>query len=487
MRGLELPKIRVVRYPELCSFIREKWSAATGGRQMFPERLLRRRPVSLEDIPGYAGGNLGQQLDWDVNAPHADLHQATLSQSPDRMSGVSSPQNPAPLDVSATRSRMVAPPEPSTVSSTGQLNDAGSIRERTAGPRVVYNDKGRPVDVQGGNDPVAAKLALIQAQEGYKAPRSTKDQLLAFATGGIRGGIDYATDQNTRNRWAVGEDVHREEGQIARDLGIEGKQATVEAAKMRPVYQQAQIDAKAGQQDEREVNDALSQYNRLEAYDPEDPSFTSLKQYFKSRGLSLPKKVKGSNVIADWSDGRLVLTDKTNAQGRVAQVDGQDVTDKGRTPNEKGLTPGQQAGIDTRVSEGQKNREASMARTKLLADAVASRQDKQIAAAVSQLGDPQEMYAAASDIWSQAQEKEKQAQSETDPFIKEQLLSDAAKLKETTVKIQQEARKAAGAGRTKPGRIQPNEDPQIRDYANKHFSGDYKKALAYARSTGYKK
>lgn len=310
---------------------------------------------------------------------------------------------------------------------------------------ITHNNKGRPVAAIGGDDPIANNMQLIREQEGYKAPRSTKDQILAFVQGGLPGGIDYATNQNTRNRWATGEDIQSEEGQIARDLGVQSKQASITATKQRPIFQ-------ASVQDEREINNALSQYNKLEEYDPDNPAYSGLKDYFESRGLKVPKKLKGSNVVANWSNGQLVLTDKTSGATIGATRDGAQVADAGRTPNTAGLTPNQQASVDTRVSEGQKNREARKANVDAIIKAVAGRQDKQIAATIAQMGDPQEMYGAASDLWGQAQEKESQANSmgiktEADVATKKQLLEDAQKLKETTVKIQQEARKAASGQR----------------------------------------
>lgn len=395
-----------------------------------------------------------QQLRRVVSSRPAFLQDEPLDPKtvPDRMSGVaSSPQRSALPFPEVSNEIDTVPIERRTEPVAPNLADM------KAPPTMIQrNNKGRPVAIVGGHDPIANNQELIRAQEGYKAPRSTKDQLLALATGGIPGAIGYATDQNVRNRWAVGDDIASEENQIARDLGVQGKQASIAAARQRPVIAQAQVDAKNAQQDEREVNDALSQYNRLESYDPNDPSFVSLKQYFKSRGLELPKKVKGSNVIADWSNGRLTLTNKTDATSRDTTV-----TDAGRTPNAAGLNPNQQATVDTstanrtsREAEGQKNREARAVNTDKILTAIAGRQDKQIAASIAALGDPQEMYGAASDLWSQAQSKEQQANSMTiattaDVETKKQLLNEAVKLREATVRIQQEARKAASAGRVR--------------------------------------
>lgn len=379
-------------------------------------------------------------------------------------SGYGAGYNKSPLDPGYQAPvRTVALPLPSSNEAT-----VAPIERRTAPialplesmkppPTMIQrNNKGRPVAIVGGGDRIAANQELIRAQEDYKAPRSTKDQLLALAMGGIPGAVGYATNQDVRNRWAVGDDIASEENQINRDLGVQGKQAGIAAAKQRPIYQQAQLDSRNAQQDEREVNDALQRYKDLDHYDETDPSYASLRDYFRSHGLvGLPKKdSKGSNVNAIWADGHYVLVDKTNAQQRDTGA-----TDISRTPNAQGLNPNQQATVNTananrtsREAEGQKNREARAAITNQIIEAVAGRQDKQIAASIAQLGDPQEMYGAASDLWSQAQSKEQQANSmqiatTADAETKKQLLNEAVKLKDATIKIQQEARKASSAGR----------------------------------------
>lgn len=335
-------------------------------------------------------------------------------------------------------SRQVVPPE--------ELGTPPTLFKR--------NNKGRPVGIDvGPTDPIEQNIELIREQENYKAPRSTKDQILSLFTGGVPGAIDYATNQNTRNRWAVGEDVAREEGQIDRELGLQGKQASIAAAKQRPVFQQQNQDLKQDAQDEREINNALSQWNKIEYYDPDDPDYASLREYFRAHKVDPPKKLKGSNQVLVWRNGKTELIDKSTAEARPTTLNGQaSPADVSRTPNAQGLIPNQQV----RVTEGEKNRAARAAITDKLIKAIAGRQDKQIAATIAQLGDPQEMYGAASDLWSQAQEAESQANSmeiktEADVATKKQLLENAAKLKETTVKIQQEARKAARGQRATSG------------------------------------
>lgn len=175
---------------------------------MTPERLLRRRPLSLDDVPGFAGGNLGEQVD---------------GQSPDRMAGVAS--SPVRRVAFPSAGADTPPPIERDPYEGARNPSIPTLAQVGAPPTMIQrNNKGRPVAIIGGDDRVAANQELIRAQEGYKAPRSTKDQILAFLTGGIPGGIAYATDQNTRNRWAVGEDISKEQGQIGQELALRKSQ-----------------------------------------------------------------------------------------------------------------------------------------------------------------------------------------------------------------------------------------------------------------------
>jgi hypothetical protein len=117
-----------------------------------------------------------------------------------------------------------------------------TLADMPAPPAMIqHNNKGRPVAIIGGDDPIHNNLELIRAQEGYKAPRSTKDQLLALLGGGVGGAIDYATNQKTRNRWAVGEDIANEEGQIGRDLGLRKSQNDLNRAGLQEDLIRSQI------------------------------------------------------------------------------------------------------------------------------------------------------------------------------------------------------------------------------------------------------
>lgn len=106
---------------------------------------------------------------------------------------------------------------------------------------IATNDKGRPLRAIGGADPVTLDRELLRHQEQYQAPRSTKDQILSFLTGGIPGGVAYATDQDTRNKWANGQDVSNTEGRIKRNIAYDQEQAQTENMQAQPEIQRRRI------------------------------------------------------------------------------------------------------------------------------------------------------------------------------------------------------------------------------------------------------
>lgn len=93
-------------------------------------------------------------------------------------------------------------------------------------PSGLMRHNGRPVAVVGAGDPLQRDQQLLNAQLAYKAPRSTKDAILATVFGLINHGLpgagaglaDYELNQNTRNRYAVGEDAQQTQGRIQREL-----------------------------------------------------------------------------------------------------------------------------------------------------------------------------------------------------------------------------------------------------------------------------
>ena len=340
--------------------------------------------------------------------------------APDLQARVAAPPAPSPPRMVATDAPPVMPDEGRA---RAEMEAPATMAQLGAPPTMIrHNNKGRPVAAIGG-DTIDRNRQLIEAQEGYQAPRSTKDQIMAFVTGGIPGGLAYATDQNTRNQAAVGGDIEREQGQIDRELGLQGKQASIEAAKYRPVYQQGMLDAR---------QDVVAQGQ---------------------------DRIKQGDRRLDQGDTR--LDQGATKLDRDAPVEIDIDGEKFKVP------PRIAARLKTTTSEGGKNRTARAANTDKLIAAIASRQDKQIAATIAELGDPQEMYAAASDLWEQAQQAEQQAnaievKTEADVAQKKQLMEQAAKLRETTVKIQQEARKIPKGGRVATKQLDPALEKRIR-------------------------
>lgn len=185
-----------------------------------------------------------RKRDWETLPDGRSVYGAVRDLS--RPLETSSFQEPKPAPV-----RRVALPEPAPAGELPAFDSEPqrdfTLRGRTLAdmpppPTMIQrNNKGRPVAIIGGDDPIQKNLELIRAQEGYKAPRSTKDQILALLQGGVSGAIDYATNQKTRNRWAVGEDIANEEGQIARELGLRKSQNDLNRAGLQDDLLRSQI------------------------------------------------------------------------------------------------------------------------------------------------------------------------------------------------------------------------------------------------------
>jgi hypothetical protein len=98
-------------------------------------------------------------------------------------------------------------------------------------PMVVYNNKSRPIGVEGGGDVIQRNEALLKAQEGYKAPRSMKEMakqaFFGFLQGGIPGAImntaHYGLDQNYRNQVTMGGDIANTQGIIKRESALQNQ------------------------------------------------------------------------------------------------------------------------------------------------------------------------------------------------------------------------------------------------------------------------
>lgn len=308
------------------------------------------------------------------------------------------------------RPREVAPQMPGDV-----VADPNASRQRA----VSFDPQtGKPnEDFYRGKDDIEGLYSAEQNWQPHGAKRGFKNSLKTgamYAAEAVRNNPDHPVEAalsgfgvgalggtaapNFKNRLTRQWNVNRIAPELQNKIALDTEKAKQDALRLKPAIQQAS-------QDEREINNALSQYNRLESYDPDDPADAGLKAYFDSRKLSLPKKVKGSNVIANWSNGRLVLTDKTNADSRNTTV-----TDAGRTPNAAGLTPGQQA-VTNRDTANRETREDQFNRRlkfqesmKSLDRAAAEKRARIMASAQdARLGDPEEYSAMADKLDDEAE------------------------------------------------------------------------------------
>jgi hypothetical protein len=175
------------------------------------------------------------------------------------------------------------------------------------------------------------KSGLMMASQAIQS--NPNDPVTAAAVGFGVGAAGTTAAPNFKNRlkrqWKLGQVG----GELQNQLKLQGEQAKISALNQKPEVQ-----------NEREVNNALTQYNRLEHFDPDDPADAGFAQYFTQRGLKLPKKDKYHRPIASWANGQLLLTDSEGTHHATVEGEG-NVSDAGRTPNEQGLNPNQAATV----------------------------------------------------------------------------------------------------------------------------------------------
>jgi hypothetical protein len=212
------------------------------------------------------------------------------------------------------------------------------------------------------------KSAAMMAAEAVR--NNPNHPLEAAIAGAGVGAIGGTAAPNFKNRLERQWKLQQTGGELQNQLQLQGEQAKIDALRAKP--QQA-LDA--------EADKAMQRYNSIEHFDPNDPSDAGLKAYFESRGLhGLPAKDKYHRPVVTWSNGRMLITDADGT--RQATIDGSDeaVTDRGRTPNEAGLTPNQQAGIGerradrtSRENQGDLNRKNRVVVAKIIAGAAGER------------------------------------------------------------------------------------------------------------------
>ncbi len=307
----------------------------------------------LSQIPGYAGGNLQDTLDQQrprtiepvrdgVLTPQnreAITRPRTVMQQPDT-------QLPAPRGMRDLFAQQSQAPPPTMIEDIGEPPVRQPMDVSRMPLKLADTLNGEPFGVRarrakpGMRDFVADDAQALRDLENQ--PRNWKDNTIDAirAVNESVNGPSKFQIPTKRER-----NIEQAQSRLGRSIAVDNQQST-------NVVRQAQADAARARpgiqreaQDEREINNALSQYNRLESYDPDDPADEGLRKYFESRNLNPPKKVKGSNILANWSNGRVVLTNKVANKSQDTTV-----TDIGRTPNAEGLTPNQQEVTDRDVA-----------------------------------------------------------------------------------------------------------------------------------------
>lgn len=372
---------------------------------------------------------------------------------------------------------------------------------------VQLNNKGRPLRAIGG-DQMAANETLLNKQENYQAPRSTKDQILAFLTGGLPGGLAYAVDQKTRNQWATGRDIAQTEGTIQRDLGQSKERAQIENMGIVPVEIS---DGRGG------TRIVMVPRGRQGATVEGDVRNVLSAQRISARG----SKERKAQITAEYKAGMLRTPEQLQDAADELEIPGnlqpafirgemkQNLDPRGNyilTNQQTGATTpviapnGQPQGSFARTQEtGRNNRSAAQIaaanqRSANMIAAIRSNKTREFQAIASRMGDPDELNGSADALAQESVGDEQQAnqivvKTQADLDKQKALRASARQLKtragELRLKAQQADSARKGAGASTPSSSTSTEDPLIRDYADKHFNGDYKKALEYARKTGY--
>lgn len=448
----------------------------TGGgqnRMITPdEAAAQRGRQSLSDSTGWAGSNLATQLD-------NEQQQRPLSQSPSRLpppisEEVTAPPLPNPL----TRTPLGdAPPPPQLID-----RDQSATRTRYANP-LQYGDSGRPslrAD-NYGSDPLTNEMAERDALQQWQPherrslggigkgalyaalPALSRGDVFGAAGAAAVGATGTAVSPNFGGKLQRNYLLNQSNANVNQGLDQAQQQATVANQQVGPILRQQQIAQ--GEERLRQSQDRITQqvalaqkrnlatqYNGLKEFDPDDPkNADATAAYTRAFGFRPPRKVTGS---------LLQFVEGTDAQGNATFT----VIDKGNATAQQvtgtGLpakTEGQ-LGRESTAKQGDLNRDNRLKIIRMVIDGLNKRQDKQIAADIAKLGNSDEIFTAASEAWTSAQAKRKEAEgikakegyqlSTADSQRRQQLMREAQELEGATVRMQQEGRKASSAGRS---------------------------------------
>lgn len=184
--------------------------------------LLMRTRSPFDDIPGFAGGTLGDQLRRFRRSPLEEDDDLRVMSKPlgngvyvERVIG------PRGESVGFGDERDYEP----LAGSVPVITRGPSLEEMPTAPTMFFGRNRKPVRAIG-EDPLAADMELLRAQESYKAPRSTKDTILqgifGFLGGGLPGAaanvLRYQLDEPYRRSVAIGDEIQNTKERIQQGL-----------------------------------------------------------------------------------------------------------------------------------------------------------------------------------------------------------------------------------------------------------------------------
>lgn len=312
-------------------------------------RRFQRPHAAADDIPGFAGGNLGEQLD-------------RQGQSPDRMSGVRSvfapPQQESQptgqvttptnqTDITRPRSVFAPPlqsqePQPAYPQLNGSQRNPNPFAvfrreeqpaQETTRPRNVFvPTPGPDISAEGtadfrapGSEPVSKSRDRRAEPRDYVAddsqylrglenkPSNWKDKAVDVlrATNQAFGSNPKIFTPTERERETL-----KAQGMLGRDIAIQKEKTAQDMARMVPIYQNGQVvgygpartaastQLRASQQtnttDDRRKSSLLKEMNGVRDFDPADPANAGyVKRYTEEFGTPPLKRVSGSLYVLD--------------------------------------------------------------------------------------------------------------------------------------------------------------------------------------------
>lgn len=412
--------------------------------------------------------------------------------------------NPAlpTLDESPPSTPALSPGTEAQPSTPSALSQVGTPPPVPKFQPLTFSKSGAPSinpDAQG--NPVEIEQMYQRALDKQKTPK-WKD----VASGIIQGAAAMGGNQPQYPVDISGKDVRMREsmGRLQRELGVQKEQAQIEAEKSVPYYRQAMLNQgqqRIGQGDQRiaQGNDRIAQqklstnkrtlasiYNGLPEFRNDDPKNSSTIMAMDQLGLPHPDKVRGSllqMLEGTDADGNATFSIIDKGAKTVTALSGDSLPDKteGQLNRESGekRSAAQIAAQDRRTMAENSRYYAGLGQKE--ANELRDRHDK-----ISKVAGEYASYRQLASDPSTPKANRAGLQAAADGR-RQQLENSGLYDFDSNGNATPKAIPTTQTALSKPGKIQPGEDPQIRDYANKHFHGNYQEALKNARKTGYNK